>query len=160
MSDDIIKQLLPRVAFSVALDYEMEPSNEYRVIKYNVVLVNTDGVYNANTGVFTAPSNGTYLFGFHAVSYHGFNVLMHIIKNGQRVLSAFGSSGCGCCSSADDVRELECAGAASNVGMMTLTEHDNVWVELASLYGLHNAPYHNYATFYGHLLFAEISGVE
>ena len=145
------------MAFSVALDYDVEPRNEYRVIKYNIELLNTHSVYSVATGVFVAPSNGTYMFGMNAVSLQGYNVLLHMMRNGQRVLSAFDNSGCGCCSTSSDVKELECAGAASNVGILALVESDKVWVELASGYGLHNAPYHNYATFYGHLLYAELT---
>ena len=122
---------------------------EYRVVKYNVVLTNTHSIYNPNTGIFTAPVNGTYLVGFAGVSYHGQNVLLHLIRSGKRILSAFDNSGCSCC---DEVN-TKCAGSASNTGVLTLEIGDQLWIELPDQHGLHNAPYHNYASFYGYLIF-------
>jgi len=74
-------------------------------------------------------------------------------------MSAFDNSGCSCCgsgaSSADhvDVSSAsvtggKCAGSASNAGIIPLERGDRLWVELPDGYGMHNAPYHNYASFY------------
>lgn len=47
----------------------------------------------------------------------------------------------------------KCAGSASNTGLVPLNRGDRVWVELPDGYGMHNALYHNYASFYGYLLY-------
>lgn len=51
--------------------------------------------------------------------------------------------------------QQRCSGSASNTGIVSLRKGEEVWVDLPDSYGLHNAPFHNYASFYGHLLFEE-----
>ncbi len=130
-------------------------SDEYRILRFDVILTNLGGGYNDLTGEFTSPVNGTYFIGFGGVSYHGENILLHLVKNTQRVLSAFDNSGCYCCEKEHVTwgSEAECAGSASNSVILTLNEGDRVRVELPVDYGLHNALFHNYATFYGFLIF-------
>ena len=148
-----MSKFFPKVAFSVALDHDIEPSNKYRVIKFNIQLLNEGDAYSFDTGIFTSQENGTFVIGFTGVSFHGYNVLLHLVRNGQRILSAFDNSGCACCPKGEDLKKLECAGSASNMAIVPLIEGDKLWVELPDQYGLHNAPYHNYATFYGYLLY-------
>ena len=81
-------------------------------------------------------------------------MLLHLIKNGQRKLSAFDNSGCGCCSATNG----KCAGSGSNMGILTLMDGDQIWIELPDEHGIHNAPYHNYASFYGYLLYLKSFG--
>ena len=150
------------VAFSATLDQNLPLSGEYRVVRFNVVLSNHGAGYSPSTGVFTAPVNGTYLVGFSGVGYDGQDILLHLVRNGQRQLSAFDNSGCSCCrSSSEHVEGVssasatggKCAGSASNSGIIPLDRGDRLWVELPDGYGMHNAPYHNYASFYGYLLY-------
>ena len=138
------------VAFSVTMDADMPMTSEYRVVKFNVVLANVGGHYDVTSGVFTAPKNGTYLIGFNGVSYDGQSTLLHLVRNSGRLLSAYDSVGCTCKGAARD------KGSAGNVAILNLERGDRVYVELPDQYGLHNAPYHNYATFYGYLLFQGI----
>jgi len=141
-------------------------SSEYRIVRFNVVLTNHGGAYSPSTGVFTVPVNGSYLVGFSGVGYDGQDILLHLVRNGQRQLSAFDNSGCSCCgvssgpstsNSADmssaGVTSGRCAGSASNAGIIALERGDRLWVQLPDGYGMHNALYHNYASFYGHLLY-------
>jgi len=139
----------PRVAFSATMDEDMSRAAEYRVVKYNLLLTNQGDAFDLGTGVFTAPANGTYMIGFSGVSYHGQDILLHLIRNGKRLLSAFDNSGCSCCGKTSG----KCAGSASNVGILGLAEGDQIWVELPDAHGLHNAQFHNYASFYGYMLF-------
>jgi len=135
-------------------------------VRFNVVLTNHGAAYSPSTGVFTAPVNGSYLVGFSGVGYDGQDILLHLVRNGQRQLSAFDNSGCSCCavpsgsaaSGTGDVSSAsltggKCAGSASNSGIIPLERGDRLWVELPDGYGMHNALYHNYASFYGHLLY-------
>jgi len=205
------------------------------VLRFNVVLANHGASYDPSTGVFTAPFNGSYLIGFGGVGYDGQSVLLHLVRNGQRLLSAFDNSGCSCVAernqyvgsggssgnskdpatanahggssansnsvvSTDGIAGLsgsgmsestgasertvigektssiggggttgsnrvttgaagahggggKCAGSASNAGVVPLDRGDRVWVELPDGYGMHNALYHHYASFYGYLLY-------
>ena len=125
-------------------------TDEYRAIKFNRVLTNVGGAYDEDTSIFTAPVNATYMIGFSGVSYHGQNILLHLVKNGQRVLSAFDNSGCSCCASTNE----KCAGSGSNAGVLSLEEEDKLWLIMPDQHGMHNALYHNYASFYGYLIFA------
>jgi len=106
------------------------------------------------------------LVGFSGVGYDSQDILLHLVRNGQRQLSAFDNSGCSCCGVASgpgasgnvDVSSVsvtsgKCAGSASNSGIIPLERGDRLWVELPDGYGMHNALYHNYASFYGHLLY-------
>ena len=144
-----IKNPSAHVAFSVSMDYDMEQSNEYRIVKFNVILTNTNNCYTPSTGIFTATVNGTYMVGFSGVSFHGQNVLLHLIRSGKRILSAFDNSGCACCEEVG----AKCAGSASNMGVLMLEENDQLWIELPDEHSMHNAPYHNYASFYGYLVY-------
>lgn len=135
------------VAFSVTMDTDMSKASEYRVVKFNVVISNLGGHYDVTSGVFTAPKNGTYMVGFNGVSYDGQSTLLHLVRNSTRLLSAYDSAGCTCKGVARD------KGSAGNVAILPLQRGDRLWVELPDQYGLHNAPYHNYATFYGYMLF-------
>jgi C1q domain len=238
----------PVAAFSASLDEDVPRSTEYRVLRFNVVLANHGACYDPSTGVFTAPFNGSYLIGFGGVGYDGQSVLLHLVRNGQRLLSAFDNSGCSCITghhhhgsvasasgtggnskdtsavaaaapaagsslgkgvdSSDSLSSVKapaaseagadterggsatgqqlagertmhalpgvgvgsgssrvaggqgaqggggkCAGSASNAGVVPLDMGDRVWIELPDGYGMHNALYHHYASFYGYLLY-------
>jgi len=154
----------PVVSFSVTMDQNLPRSGEYRVVHFNVILTNDAGAYSPSTGVFTAPLNGSYLVGFSGVGYDGQDILLHLLRNGQRQLSAFDNSGCSCCARSSDqtasvIGDMtsstgsRCAGSASNSGIIQLERGDRLWVQLPDGYGMHNAPYHNYASFYGYLLY-------
>ena len=165
-SADAQQTRAPVVGFSATLDQNLPRSGEYRVVRFNVVLANHGGAYSPSTGVFTAPVNGSYFVGFSGVGYDGQDILLHLVRNGQRQLSAFDNSGCSCCGATSGTRASDnadissagvtsgkCAGSASNSGIIPLERGDRLWVELPDGYGMHNALYHNYAGFYGHLLY-------
>ncbi|ESO05162.1 hypothetical protein HELRODRAFT_191389 [Helobdella robusta] len=152
-------KLQPKVAFSVTTEEHIDNSSDYRVVKFNIVHTNVGGHYDVATGKFTAPENGTYLIGMNGVSFDGQHVLLHLNQNGKRMFSAFDSSGCSCCDNRDPTLrqregEFRCSGSASNTGILLLERGDKVWVQLSKGYGLHNVPYHNYASFYGYFLFS------
>ena len=50
------------VAFTARLDIEPLETQPGDVIKFSVVRYNAGSGYNASTGIFTTPSNGTYEF--------------------------------------------------------------------------------------------------
>ncbi|ELU18604.1 hypothetical protein CAPTEDRAFT_216676 [Capitella teleta] len=93
------------------MDQNMAVSCEYRVVKYNIVLTNLGDAYSPRTGIFVAPCNGTFYVGFSGVRLSGKNVLLHLVRNGQRLLSAFDDSGCRV-PDEEDVRQ--CSEMASN----------------------------------------------
>ncbi len=55
------------------------------VIKFNIVELNKGGGYNPETGLFTAPITGYYMFdAFTNSLYTGDHVMMGFYKNGNR----------------------------------------------------------------------------
>lgn len=148
-ADQLSSAPLATIAFSATMDQDMPVSSEYRVVKYNILLSNIGDAYSVLTGVFSVPHNGTYLVGFSAVSLSGHDVLLHLVRNNQRLLSAYDNSGC---LVAADSKKRQCSGMASNAAMLYLNQGDHLWVELPDGYGLHNALYHNYCTFYATLI--------
>ncbi|KAK2149743.1 hypothetical protein LSH36_438g01000 [Paralvinella palmiformis] len=148
-----------QVAFTVTMNDDIPANNGYkynRLMHFDVVITNIGAGYDVKSGHFKPPINGTYFFGFGGVSFDGQNILLHLVKDGQRIISAYDNSGCRCCGTAAHVRtdsEWKCAGSSSNGVILILSEGEDVWIELADGYGVHNALYHNYASFYGYLLF-------
>lgn len=158
LSDESSEASHVRVAFSVTMDEDVLKSTEYRVLHFNVVHTNYGDNYDPSTGVFTTPINGTYLLGINGVSYNSQHILLHLVRNGQRMFSAFDSSGCsGYTLPQAATPSIRCSGSASNTGILSLERGDKVWVELPDGYGLHNALYHNYASFYGFIIYPGIS---
>lgn len=121
-------------------------SDNYRTIKFEKVLTNVGSSYSPETGIFTS-CNGTFLIGFGGVSYGSADVLLHLQKNGKRIISAFGNSGC-----SNEKDDRNCQGSAHNTVILKLEDGDKINVELAKGHSLHNAHYHNYAVFYGIIL--------
>jgi len=67
-----------------------------------------------------------------------------------------GGAGGGSAGGGSSITPGKCAGSASNGGIVPLEKGDKVWIELPDGYGIHNALYHNYASFYGYLLYPTI----
>jgi hypothetical protein len=81
------------------------------------VTANAGNAYNENTGIVTAPSNGTYVFFSTILSANTYNVWVEIVKNGE---SQVGEGAHG------SMRTLY--PSASNVVILDLVQGDKVWV--------------------------------
>uniref|UniRef100_A0A8C6SNX8 C1q domain-containing protein n=1 Tax=Neogobius melanostomus TaxID=47308 RepID=A0A8C6SNX8_9GOBI len=136
-------QLQNRVAFHAGFYTGTEegrygPFDVGTVIKYKKVLTNVGGGYSADTGKFTAPLNGTYVFTF--VVHTTNNTFTSLMKNSEPLVYGHERS------------VTEKWDSTTGVAVVTLEVGDTVWVKLQPRYrfsafrGLFN-------TFSGFLLF-------
>ncbi|KAK1798880.1 hypothetical protein P4O66_007161 [Electrophorus voltai] len=85
-----------KVAFSVALlgsgAHTIGPVNTVMTLIYRHVITNIGSAYNPNTGIFTAPVKGVYMFNMFSYAYANDKhpVTTALMKNGQQVLRAHG----------------------------------------------------------------------
>merc|ERR1712002_447761 len=58
-------------------------------LTFNGTYCNVGGGFDADTGIFTAPCGGTYLFMFHIATHDNKKALLSIRKNGEEIASIF-----------------------------------------------------------------------
>jgi hypothetical protein len=58
-------------------------------LTFNGTHCNVGGGFDADTGIFTAPCGGTYLFMFHIATHDNKKALLSIRKNGEEIASIF-----------------------------------------------------------------------
>ena len=77
------------------------------IIKFSNVQLNVGNAYDVNSGVFTAPVSGLYLFTAQLCVHKGNHIYMEIVKNGNALQrSLVESSGSHQCCNADTVDVL------------------------------------------------------
>ena len=64
-----------RVAFSVTMTEEMVATSSYRVLKFNVILVNKGNAYDSSSGIFRVPMNGKQVLYECSYKYTGLYTL-------------------------------------------------------------------------------------
>ncbi|XP_070849357.1 cerebellin-4-like [Chaetodon trifascialis] len=110
----------PHIAFSASLANSREtysgPCTE-RTLVFKRVFSNT-GSYDPNTGIFTAPVNGLYYFGFSTYGYNSHITGAILMKNGVRQISTYENP------SADG------SDGGSNAAVLQLAAGDKVYMEL------------------------------
>merc|ERR1711915_770706 len=58
-------------------------------LTFNGTYCNVGGGFDADTGIFTAPMGGTYLFMFHIATHDNKKALLSIRRNGEEIASIF-----------------------------------------------------------------------
>merc|ERR1712200_143800 len=58
-------------------------------LTFNGTYCNVGGGFDADTGIFTAPMGGTYMFMFHIATHDNKKALLSIRKNGEEIASIF-----------------------------------------------------------------------
>ncbi|XP_052083368.1 complement C1q tumor necrosis factor-related protein 3-like [Mytilus californianus] len=53
------------------------------IIVYDTAITNVGNGYDTSTGIFTAPSNGIYIFSWTVLTQQGFNFLTYLAVNGN-----------------------------------------------------------------------------
>ncbi|XP_013406650.1 complement C1q-like protein 4 [Lingula anatina] len=130
------------VAFSAKLAQIHPETNPMITVKFDSIITNAGNGYNGMTGIFTAPTDGTYYFSFHAITNSAKNSVMQIMKNGILIIRGYGNSGhCGCAHA-----------TISNSVILQLQANDKVWVE-ANEGGLYSLSTNPLASFSGYLIF-------
>ena len=112
----IILERLNEVAFTVSRSHQGSLMNSKVV--YDKVLVNVGNAYDPQTGLFTCPRDGVYVFTWSTMSHNpGENCLAYIYRNGVKSLMthAYESSS-----------HLE---TASNTEIYHLNQGDTVWIQ-------------------------------
>ncbi|KAL1280685.1 hypothetical protein QQF64_015285 [Cirrhinus molitorella] len=90
--DDLIKQNeVSKVAFSVSLSSSNGPHSSSHTLIYKHIFLNTGEAYDANTGIFTAPMKGVYVFRVFSKAYGSRDkaVVAGLFKNGQHEISTY-----------------------------------------------------------------------
>ncbi|XP_053374384.1 complement C1q tumor necrosis factor-related protein 6-like [Mercenaria mercenaria] len=70
-------------AFSVYLNRKVTGLGPDHTIQHGGVVLNEGNAYNVHTGVFTAPTNGVYLFTFAVENYDDHRIWVKIVVNGE-----------------------------------------------------------------------------
>ncbi|KTF83127.1 hypothetical protein cypCar_00041677 [Cyprinus carpio] len=90
--DDLIKQNeVSKVAFSVSLSSSNGPHSGLHTLIYKHIFLNTGDAYDANTGIFTAPLKGVYVFRVFSKAYGSQDkaVVAGLFRNGQHEISTY-----------------------------------------------------------------------
>ncbi|KAK3105419.1 hypothetical protein FSP39_024908 [Pinctada imbricata] len=105
-------------AFTVSTSSILTNYNHKKIV-YDKVITNIGGAYNSNTGIFTCPSPGTYVFTWSTLSGSASeNCEAYIYHNGNRLLKSHSYEYNGGYSE-----------AASNTILLSLTVGDHLWIQ-------------------------------
>ncbi|XP_067219295.1 cerebellin-1-like [Chanodichthys erythropterus] len=147
--DELIKQnQAPKVAFSASLLTSIGPKsvgpfpNGLHTLIYKHVFLNIGNSYNADTGIFTAPVRGVYVFRVFSKAFGNPEkaVTAGLFKNDQHIMSTHGHQQSGFISSSNGVSLL-------------LEEGDEMKVNLYPGQWIFDNGEHHHSSFSGHLLF-------
>ena len=124
-------------------------SNE-TILRFDGIILNDRDGYNSETGTFTAPVSGTYLFSFSFSSYPGWGVVNLIINGNIKLIGAVAES------SGRYLRDENYHMMGQNTAVVRLQEGDTVWIQTDIME--YNAIYSNvsccrYTTFSGVLIY-------
>ncbi|XP_060558943.1 complement C1q-like protein 3 [Ruditapes philippinarum] len=112
--DSMIPQPKNKAAFSASLTKHMLNVGNYQAIIFDNVFTNDGNMYSPYTGVFTAPTNGTYFFISTVMSHSGQYLETEICLNGNSLVLMY---------SLDNSSEQ-----GTNSVVLALKEGDRVWV--------------------------------
>ena len=91
------------VAFSTILDTDIKAYTAESTLIFRTIVTNIGSAYDAATGYFTAPSDGTYGFAWTILTFPGKSFNSYLVKDGNTTLhnaansnggKGFESSGC------------------------------------------------------------------
>ncbi|XP_069107599.1 complement C1q-like protein 4 [Argopecten irradians] len=128
------------IAFSAGLTNGTE-SHVATNVTYDKVFVNAGNGYNSNTGVFTAPLAGTYVFMFHSLSQTNQQLWLDLYKNSNYVVTGH----------AHAVHDYA---SSSNAVVLTLDQGDALYIRARGDNYVYGQPDEIYCTFSGFILFA------
>nr|KAI8738783.1 complement C1q-like protein 4; partial [Biomphalaria glabrata] len=126
------------VAFSAGLSHHETLVANKKVV-YDTIFTNVGGAYNSNTGIFTCPTAGLYVFQFHALSHSSGNMWLELHHNYNYVASIWGHI------------DNEYSAAGNSV-ILRLAKDDQVFVQAADQTDLYGTPQEIYGTFSGYLI--------
>ncbi|XP_060585129.1 EMILIN-2-like [Ruditapes philippinarum] len=71
------------VAFSAFLTHTIYNLGPGQIIQYGSVVLNEGNAYNKNTGIFTVPHDGVYLFSYACEDYHNHQIYADLMVDGS-----------------------------------------------------------------------------
>ncbi|ELT87572.1 hypothetical protein CAPTEDRAFT_183227 [Capitella teleta] len=126
------------VAFFAGLSDNIGPVTKHTDILFDQVVTNEGSGYDATTGRFTAPVNGTYQFNVVISAQGRQKAAVMILKNGIMVATVWAES-------------IPFWATSSNIVILSLEKGDSVWLALLNRAShLHG---YMYSTFSGFLIF-------
>lgn len=140
--DELVKQKnASKVVFSTSLLSSTGPHSNFHTLIYKHIFLNTGNAYDPNTGIFTAPMRGVYVFTVFSKAYGNPDKAMvaGLFQNDQHVFSTYARQDGGFISSSNGVSLL-------------LEKADRIYVNLYPGYWIFDNEHHH-STFSGHLLF-------
>lgn len=137
-----MEAVMVKAAFSAAVTQTIRaPRSSDKVVIYDDVLTNIGGYFDGDTGMFTAPADGAYVFMMNvhraAVTKSPYVKLM---KEGEMQVSVY------------DYGTSDAYDTASNSAILELAQGERVWLQLDQGNEL-NSNDNRYTTFSGYMLF-------
>ncbi|XP_056014500.1 complement C1q tumor necrosis factor-related protein 3-like [Ostrea edulis] len=115
---DFSVKMLKKVAFTASVP-STSPSWNTGTLVFSVVITNVGNGYNPSNGIFTAPTNGNYVFFVNVQSYGTKIICVDIVLNGSTKVRTMAFNNIGSGDSYD---------AGPNLVVLTLQKGDSVWV--------------------------------
>lgn len=81
-----------KVAFMVKNSAALQNIPSKSVIVYNTVVTNLGNGYDSSNGIFTAPSNGIYIFSWTVLCHFGKTFNTYLILNGSTIAKNFAAA--------------------------------------------------------------------
>ncbi|XP_052814929.1 cerebellin-3-like [Mya arenaria] len=142
------------VAFTAQLSHNIANIGQGQHVIFDHVITNVGQGYSSNTGTFTAPYTGTYIFYLTITSHDIHTASFRLMKNGHRLLNVV--------STPTKVTHHNSTGSIpeTNTHVVTASLHkgDEVWTENMGSFDSHEGLGGNLLTsFSGHILQPQIS---
>ncbi|KAL4229010.1 hypothetical protein ACF0H5_012048 [Mactra antiquata] len=130
-------------AFTAYLSHYYNAMSIGDTIVFDKTLTNVGGYYNLTTGRFTAPLSGLYIFSFIIETKHAVDTAVRLVVDGNNALDAV-----------VEPRHNEQNLQGGNVGILTLSEGQQVWIQIYNTGGqtLEGGNIYRFTTFTGALL--------
>ena len=80
------KLIKPTIALKVRLSKDVILPNVHQRLVYDTIVTNEGNAYDAETGIFRAPLNGTYIFSVTACATNADYFSLYIVKDQQTIL--------------------------------------------------------------------------
>ncbi|KAK3590478.1 hypothetical protein CHS0354_015645 [Potamilus streckersoni] len=141
----IRRDVIPdHAAFTAYIDHSLTGIFNEMIIRFPTTLLNDGNAYNIHTGIFTVPTDGTYLFIFSIVRFHPTQLVAKLVVDNSGKVDAIADP-------AHDGNEHQ----GTNAAILRLQKGQSVWVEAYHVEAetLFSLPNERYCTFSGVLLY-------
>ncbi|XP_071124032.1 cerebellin-1-like [Mytilus edulis] len=130
-----------KVAFMVKNSINLHNIPSKSVVVYNTVITNLGNGYDKSTGIFTAPSNGVYIFSWTVLTPHGKFFFTYLALNGNLIARNFAGAR----------KEADSASGSQNV-VIEVKKDDKIYVTIQEGYTGQYLFGNSWSTFSGYKL--------